>query len=224
MLLFVSLGSFIVSAQDETPAPQVELFVYNNYGSHLYIRFYPITSVFSGRPYQNTVPQFSLESALISGVVRLQGGDPLNYLVGLDGYALTHRGPEPGFFQLLAGNFLSLDHNTSGSGLGADGLFGYGLYRLEIYGADTLLLAPPITIDCKDINYPYINPTQMKIDLHVYIEFWQSTADVKFNWQEGTDSETDIMSVWDTRMDIEDRGVLRFWKQYGMPSKKWTKN
>lgn len=109
VIIFFLFSSECFTSDDD----YVEIFVYNESGTDIYARFYPITAIFQGKSISHpTNPPFTLLSR--GSIPRAFGGPVLGYCVGLDGYALANRGPDE-YYKILPEGVLLLDHNSSGS-------------------------------------------------------------------------------------------------------------
>jgi hypothetical protein len=182
IFLTIILTNNVVFSDDPPPDPGFEIKITNNSGQSIYARLYPVSAIFNGRHNSSIPPKFTLNS-FFENIPRNGPGTqlPLLYLVGFDKYALNNRGYLTSYFEIPSTSIYNpawLDHNTSGSGLGVDALFGYGLYNLEFYYYDAeneemhLINNSPILLDYRDFTYPYDNNYfGMVNDLLYYYKF-----------------------------------------------------
>ena len=206
-----------IFSQDYDPA---EIYIYNNSTEVLYVRLYPISSVFD-KPYPSSTPKFKLFTSLNPGL-NLYGnprpneptGPRIIYLVGLDGYALTHNQDRPGWYKLMPGYHLFVDI-IDGCG-SCEALIGHGIYSLEFYeNQDPFmgLLGSPIIIDYSDLNYRYAAGLGGYSDVSLFITYVNyQTAELRANFQWSTIAE-DELPIGD---------VIDLYNQYGLTPKKWT--
>jgi hypothetical protein len=183
------------------------------------LKFYPVGTIFNGQffPEQGLYSYYTLRSKYFSeqGASRRRprgypGTNPLlKYIVGLDGYALTHRGPN-GYFQINPGDdlFLNFDNDL---GDDQDGLFGYGIYQLEILylketetGNELEAAGTTIKIYWTDFKYPYSEPGQR--DLVIYV---RSATNVKYEWFDGYE-----IGLFDENLEEADIGNIKVYRQY----------
>jgi hypothetical protein len=184
ILLILSLLFVSTLYGQESYEPQAEIHVQNLLNEELFVKFYPISTVFSGSSSELLPTLYDPETRLLRrpnpnpdhrrrrSRIDPNNNYPLNYVIGLDGYALNNPYDQDciGFYkiQIYNGNFntynnwLLIDHEGSSGyepGL-IDGLAGYGIYRLEVYRRDphTQNISDhlfDVLIDWMDFNYPY---------------------------------------------------------------------
>lgn len=205
--------------------PFVEIYVRNYLNVSVFAKLYPVSSVFNGK---STVEKskFSLLNSYFLNVPRIgptgNAGPDLKYQVGLDGYALTHRGTQSGFFEIVAPegedlenlyNALYIDHNSSPSEF-ADATIGYGVYRLELWVEDHPPLSglplANILLDYTDFNYAYGGVGGLATDLEINIRATTSGG-VKFKW---VNSSSEEISFADPNLPINERNSIKCYKQY----------
>ncbi len=209
----------IQSYANDDAEPFCEIFIRNKTNVSIFAKFYPISSVFQGKPNSSSIPKFTLQSQVN---VRRIGpiSDPnLRFLVGLDGYALQNRGSQPGYFEIKpfgSGLYsvLNIDHNSSPSEK-ADVLIGYGIYKLELFTYDSEFFTPlnnsPIIFDYRDLNYSSLNGygSNLSVDLEILINSTNSGG-ITYRWYQGQVSdEINLNSI-----PVEDRNIFKCYYQY----------
>jgi hypothetical protein len=200
LFFFILSQSILLHAEN----PNCE-FYFNNQvrDSNLFVRFYPIGAIYHAEiSLFSKVERYTLRSQKykpgvleLTGIIRKGESDPaankIRYLVGLDGYALTHRSYYPGYFEVdpdTTGihfeNWLLLGNDASAND-GLDGLFGYGKYMFEIYkttdGGYSFEQVVQIPIDWLDFNYPYDGFSNASEDLTLKI-YSISPLNITFQW------------------------------------------
>ncbi len=184
--------------------PTCEIYVNNRMpGVNLYIRFYPVGVIFQKEVYVSEQYQrYSIRSQDFipfdqskRGVTRKfehPDSNRMKYIVGLDGYALNNRGSITGFFQLPSDTAVSSDYtkwlllgSDASDNDALDGLFGIGMYVLEVWTEASMEVGPELVlpIDWLDFNYPYESEDgRQDLTLRIYS---LSTLDVTFQWSAG---------------------------------------
>jgi hypothetical protein len=179
---------------------QSEIYVGNFSGEELFVKFYPIGPIFSNDEVTGSGPKtlydpvsWRVRHNPLAPRNRRGGGPPLNYVMGLDGYALDnpYNQSNVGSFKIPHGlpnqgwgNWLLLSHDyTSFVQSMNDGFFGWGVYRMEVYRRDpqTDLIDDHlfnILFDYMDFNYPYATGSGGDPDLIIHIN---STGDLSLN-------------------------------------------
>jgi hypothetical protein len=147
----------------------------------------------------------------------------LKYIIGLDWFALNNRSPYSGYFEIkpdLSGTDYSkwlLLGNDASQNTSLDGLFGYGIYNLEIYkqeysGYSFTQICPTVTIDWTDFNYPYYSNVNGGEDLFIFINSIEDITLNKFQWNSNADGE--LISIFGEDSPLYPEGNIQVYKQY----------
>jgi parallel beta-helix repeat protein len=147
------------------------------------------------------------------------GGLDLKYLVGLDKYALDNSGDEPGYYQLNIGHSIIFDHNSSHDAE-ADGIFGNGIYALELWYYEDLewkiINETPIILDYSDLNYPNTS-SNLCVDLIIIAYKFQPWPGqdglITYKWAGGLFPGNEISTI-DENLPAEDKNKIKVHKQY----------
>ena len=97
ILILLLLLSFYVKANNDFD-PRAEIFVGNWTQEEIYFKFYPVGAVFNGNAPEG-LTKYSLNKYVTQTLRRKGGGPNLQYIVGLDGYALSKTNTI-GFFRI----------------------------------------------------------------------------------------------------------------------------
>lgn len=217
-IFFLQTEFFYASEEDSTDVEEyVEIFVNNFTDVPIYAQFFPVSAVFNGKILGNHFPRLSFLDQRTSALPRRYGGPSLRYLVGLDGYALTHRGPYEGFFEIPIGGDMLLDHNSSGSNL-ADAEFGYGIWKLALYYVENeifyLINTNPIILDYRDMNYSYQAANGLAVDLEINVYNITGMNAIKYKWYGGPIYPCDEISFFNQNLPVSEQNIIKCYKQY----------
>lgn len=217
IIFMIILCSSFTFTQEPPPDPGFEIKIINHLEYSVYAKLYPVSAIFNGRYTSGIPPKFTLKS-FWENLPRNGPGNEitLKYLVGFDKYALYNRGDQPGYFEIPSSGIYNpvwLDHNTSGSALGIDALYGYGLYHLElwvdVHSEAYLINGVPILLDYRDFNYPYGNAGGLVTDLEIHINATTNNG-ITFKWHAGG---TEV-NFNEQILPVEDRNNIKCYKQY----------
>ena len=208
--------------------PQAEIFIGNLTANSIYVRFYPVGTLFNGDPRQlgNDTTSYDIRKTVSGIVPRRNSPVDIGHIIGLDGIGISFPNANFGFFRLPTFNGVASEWNNyllmandQSSVVRVDCMFSYGKYVLEIFDSSYNFIIS-IPMDNSDFDYPYPSNgvpsnTRMCNDLYIYINnINTSPPGITYRWDacyQVPGSPGDTLSLFDP---VTTNGEIHFFQQF----------